>query len=277
MKSPVHFLALVVTATAWLLVVVATLLVLGIFNEALHWDIFGPRVEAILTGVFGACGALAGVGVALTMVLGVADVVRSFRSLHAALAHQAPTPPPARGSQVLTLAGIALAMTALVVGLAFVNGAIQRHRSGVFKRLAQEQMAHFAPKLAAQLPLIHTPPTNAAPADLQTLMQTLNDFSFVSSVVLYIPDSTDAAALWEYAPTTYRRSATHFTRFFIAKDLDRAMRQAFDGDSHALEASGARMPFEAYFIIRDAAAAPRAVLRVWGNQQENFREYRSGS
>jgi len=275
MKSPVRFLALVVTATAWLLVVVATLIVLGIFNEALNWDIFGPRVEAILTGVFGACAALAGVGVALTLVLGVADVVHSFRSLHAALAHQAPMPPPARGSQVLSLAGIALAMAALVVGLAFVNSAIQRHRSGVFKRLAQEQMAHFAPKLAAQLPLLHTPPTNAVSADLQTLVKTLQDLSFVASVVVYVPDGADASALWEYAPDAYGR--THFTRFFIAKDLERAMRKAFDGDSHALDAAGARMPFEVYFIIRDAAAAPRAVLRVWGNQRENFREYRAGS
>jgi hypothetical protein len=277
MKSPLRFLALVVTATSWLLMAVAMLLVLGIFNEALHWDIFGPRVEAILTGVFGACGALAGVGVALTMILGVANVVRSFQSLHAAIAQQAPPAPPARGSQVLTLAGIALAMTALVVGLAFVDNGIQRHRSRVFKRLVQEQVAHFAPQFAAQLPLIHTPPTNAVSADLQTLMQTLYNFSFVASVVLYIPDSTDPAALWEFAPNAYQHSAKHFARFFIAKDLERAMHQAFEGDCRALDACGARMPFEACFVIRDAAAAPRAVLRVWGNQRENFREYRGGS
>ncbi len=36
------------SVTLILLAIGAVLVVLGIFNEALNWDIFGPRLEAFL-------------------------------------------------------------------------------------------------------------------------------------------------------------------------------------------------------------------------------------
>ena len=66
MKSKVRLLNLIVSFTLILLTIGATLVVLGIFNQALRWDIFGPRLEALLYGVFGSCMALAGFGVVMT-------------------------------------------------------------------------------------------------------------------------------------------------------------------------------------------------------------------
>ena len=62
MKSKVRLMSLVVSFTLILLAIGATLVVLGLFNEALHWDIFGPRLEAFLYGLFGSCMALAAFG-----------------------------------------------------------------------------------------------------------------------------------------------------------------------------------------------------------------------
>ena len=59
MKSKIRLMSLVVSFTLILLTVGAMLVVLGIFNAALSWDIFGPRLEALLYGVFGSCMALA--------------------------------------------------------------------------------------------------------------------------------------------------------------------------------------------------------------------------
>ena len=52
------------------------LVVLGIFNAALNWDIFGPRLEAFLYGVFGSCMSLAAFGVAMTVILALQESVR---------------------------------------------------------------------------------------------------------------------------------------------------------------------------------------------------------
>ena len=81
MKRRIRMLTLVVHATALLLALAAALVVVGIFNEALDWDLFGPKLEAILTGVFGGSIALASAGVALTVVLGIQEIVRAFRAL----------------------------------------------------------------------------------------------------------------------------------------------------------------------------------------------------
>ena len=53
MKRRIRMLTLVVHATALLLALAAGLVVVGIFNESLDWDLFGPKLEAILYGVFG--------------------------------------------------------------------------------------------------------------------------------------------------------------------------------------------------------------------------------
>ena len=111
MKRRIRMLTLVVHATALLLALAAALVVVGIFNEALDWDLFGPKLEAILTGVFGGSIALASAGVALTVVLGIQEIVRAFRALpKAGGADEAAAAPEA------TRGGYARAMAAVLVG-----------------------------------------------------------------------------------------------------------------------------------------------------------------
>ena len=92
MKSKVRLLSLVVSFTLILLTIGAALVVLGIFNEALKWDIFGPKLEAVLYGVFGSCMALAGFGVAMTIIIAMQESVRDFKKFVQARTNQEETP-----------------------------------------------------------------------------------------------------------------------------------------------------------------------------------------
>ena len=74
-------LTLAVTATAFLLCAGAFLVVLGIFNETLGWDIFSPRVEAVLWGVFFSSVTLGCFGATLSAVLGIHRIAASIRAL----------------------------------------------------------------------------------------------------------------------------------------------------------------------------------------------------
>jgi hypothetical protein len=71
MKSHMKLLSLVVRASVILLAGSAVLVVLGMFNAFLDWDIFSPEVERILYGIFGSCLALAGIGAATCVVIGI--------------------------------------------------------------------------------------------------------------------------------------------------------------------------------------------------------------
>jgi hypothetical protein len=81
MKTRVRLLNFVVSFTLILLGAGAMLVVLGIFNEGLHWDIFSPRLEAVLYGVFGSCMALAGFGMAMTLIIAIQESVKDFKRL----------------------------------------------------------------------------------------------------------------------------------------------------------------------------------------------------
>src|SRR5438046_1024829 len=79
MKSKVRLLNFVVSFTLILLTVGAILVVLGIFNEGLKGNIFGPRLQAVLYGVFGSCMALAAFGVAMTVIIAIQESVKDFK------------------------------------------------------------------------------------------------------------------------------------------------------------------------------------------------------
>ena len=135
MKKRIRMLTLVVHATALLVALAAALVVVGIFNESLDWDLFGPKLEAILIGVFGGSIALASAGVALTVVLGIQEIVRAFRALPKAKgADEADAAPEAtRWGYARAMVGILAGFAVLIGALALATGACwrtARRRSG---------------------------------------------------------------------------------------------------------------------------------------------------
>jgi hypothetical protein len=259
-----------------LLTVGAVLVVLGIFNEFLKWDIFGPRIEALLRGVFVTCLSLAGFGVAITMVVGIRENVEAFRSFamnrsggEAGMVGEAP-----RRHYLYCMALVCAALALIVGACAAVNQRILVHRAGVFKHLAREQMGHFSPKLAALLAPLGAPPRDHVPPELHDLVRTLDGLSFIQTATVYLPDPIDRSAMWGY--TAWRcvyMKEDGFARFFVAKDFEKAARRALDGDASPLDRINGRTEFIWYGVVKSAQEKPLAVLRLDGNDRESFRDY----
>ena len=279
MKRRIRMLTLVVHATALVLALAATLVVVGIFNESLDWDLFGPKLEAILYGVFGGSIALASAGVALTVVLGIQEIVQAFRALPKARgADEAePAPEATRWGYLKAMAGILVGFAVLIGALAWVNARVQAHRTETFKKIAAEQVGNFEAKLAARVAALGAPPRSAVDKELYDLIRTLDGLSFVQRSTLYVADPEDPAALWGYTAWRDYKTEDGFARFFVAKDFEQAMAAALGGDDSELDRLNAEKSFTLYRALRGADGHPVGVLRIDGNSRENFREYRLGS
>lgn len=274
MKSKIRLLTLVVSFTLAFLTLGALLVVLGIFNAALRWDIFGPRLEAVLYGVFGSCMALAAFGAAMTSVIALQESVRDFKKfVQSRTGGEAVADAPRRAYLVRMLA--VMAAMALLVGIcAAANQVVLAKRCVVFKHLAAEQVANFAPRLADLVVGFDAPPRNHVPPDLYTVLKTLDNLDFVDRATLYVPDPAEAAAMWGY--TAWRNAYSNedgFARFYVAKDFEKAMRRALDGDPVELDRINARNEFIWYAPLAVATGRPSAVLRLDGNRRQSFREY----
>ena len=279
MKRRFRLLSLVVHSTALLLAIAATLIVVGIFNESLDWDIFGPRLEAILYGVFGASIALATVGVALSVVLGIQEIAKAFRTIQA---HHEPgnadaVPEATKGAYAKFMVSILVAFAGLIGGLALINGKVQEHRTETFKKIANEQMQHFEAKFSARIARLEAPPRRDVDKDLYDLVNTLDGLSFVQRATLYVPDPTDKSAMWGYTAWREYRKEDGFARFFVVKEFEKAMAAALEGREGELDRLNQEKGFTAYRVLRDEQGSPVGILRIDGNSRENFREYRLGS
>lgn len=277
MKSRVRLLNLVVSFTLILLTIGAMLVVLGIFNEALNWDIFGPKLQALLYGIFGACMALAGFGGVMSVIIAMQESVKDFkRFVQARTLEPAETDAP-RQAYAIRMLLIVTVMALLVVTCAAVNRSVLKHRCGVFKRLAAEQVANFEPQLIAQVDQFAAPPQSDVPRQLFDLVKTIDNLEFVTRTTLYIPDPAESNAMWGF--TAWRSAysnADGFAKFYIAKDFEKAMRNALDGDASTISDINNRNEFVWYKVLNTKESLAKAVVRVDGNSGANFREYRLG-
>lgn len=276
MKSRIRLLSFTVSCTAILLTVGALLVVVGIFNFTLEWDIFGPKLQAFLYGVFGSCVALAVFGVAMTIVLGIQEIVKAFRNIQKERTSVAVVKEASRITYVRYMLCFIIIIGLIICSLALINHRIQLHRTHVFKHLALEQMENFAPQLASLFQPLSNPPKSDVPVDIYDLIKTLDNLSFISRATLYIPDPQDSSAMWGYTAWRSYKKEDGFARFFIAKDFEKAMKQALEGNSTALDNLNNRTNFEWYYVLKDTTNRPFATIRIDGNKRESFREYKLG-
>ena len=278
MKSKVRLLNLIVAFTLILLTIGAMLVVLGIFNQALNWDIFGPRLEALLYGIFGSCMALAGFGVVMTAIIAVQEAVKDFKKFVQARTQQEEIPDAPRQTYAARMGAVVLIMVVLVGICAITNHVVLTQRCSVFKRLGAEQMTNFGQKINANVETFAAPPQRDVPRDLYDVIKTIDQLDFVSRTTLYVPDPTEHTALWGF--TAWRDVYTNtdgFARFYVAKDFEKAMRKALDGNQTDLEQINARNEFIWYSLLLGRDSKPKAVVRIDGNSSQSFREYRFGN
>ena len=277
MKSKVRWLSMVVSFTLILLTIGAVLVVLGIFNEALNWDIFGPKVEALLYGVFGSCMALAAFGVAMAGIIAMQESVRDFKRFVQARTNQEDAPDAPKRTYARSMLAVVVVMASLVGLCALVNHLVLTQRCQVFKRLAGEQVSNFQERIAGIVEPFLVPPQDNVPRDLYDVVKTLDNLDFVARTTLYMPDPTEGMALWGF--TAWRNGYTNtdgFARFYVAKDFEKAMRRAADGTSADLDQLNTGNDFTWYQVIMGSNGRPRAVVRIDGDSHQSFREYRLG-
>ena len=274
-KSKVRLLGLVVSATLILLTIGAMLVVLGIFNETLNWDIFSPGLEAVLYGVFGSCMALAAFGVAMSVILAMQESVRDFKAFVQSRTSQTEVPDAPRSAYAARMLLVLAAMGVIVSVCALVNHVVLTKRCAVFKRLAAEQLGNFSPRIVGIVDSFEAPPQANVPRDLYDIVRTLDDLDVVRQTTLYIPDPVEPSAMWGY--TAWRTSYTNsdgFARFYVAKDFEKAMRKAIDGDTADLDRINDRNEFTWFGRLAGNDGRVWAVLRLDGDSHQSFREYR---
>jgi hypothetical protein len=277
MQSKVRLLNLVVSFTLILLTVGAMLVVLGIFNAALKWDIFGPRLQAFLYGVFGSCIALAGFGVAMSVIIAMQESVRDFKQFVQARTSRTDIPDAPRRTYAARMLAVVAVMAVLVGLCALIDRVVLTHRCRVFKRLATEQMAHFEQRIVSIVGTFSAPPQSHVPRDLYDTVKAMDNLEFMTRTTLYIPDPAEGSAMWGF--TAWRGFYTNsdgFARFYVAKDFEKAMRKAVDGDPEALVPINARNEFIWYTLLSGPDGKAKAVVRIDGDSRQSFREYRLG-
>jgi hypothetical protein len=277
MKSKVRLLNFVVSFTLILLTVSAILVVLGIFNEWLRWDIFGPKLEAFFYGVFGSCMALAGFGVAMTVIIAVQEAVKDFKRFVQVRTNQEEVRDAARHAYLMRMLCVVLVMALLVGICAAVNQVVLTRRCKVFKRLTGEQVTNFQNRIVANVGLLSTPPTNNVSHDFYDLLKTMDNLDFIDRTTVYVPDAMETSVLWSFAicGNSYT-NAGGFGRLYVAKDFEKAIQKAFKGNATDLEQINSRNEFVWYALLSDADKQPRAVLKIVGNSRQSFRDYSLG-
>ncbi|MDY7023662.1 MAG: hypothetical protein SWJ54_20320 [Cyanobacteriota bacterium] len=279
MKRRIKVLSFTVATTITLLLIGATLVVLGIFDEILNWDIFSSRVEAVLMGIFWASVSLSLFGVAITFVLGIQEIVGAIGSLKRSREEDSSKviPEAPKTTYLLYMVGLVSVFSALIGVLSVVNNRITVHRSRVFKDISAQQMQKLQNKWIQQVSQITTPPRNNVSLSLHELIQSVKKLSFVNQITLYLPDPQDETVIWSYDSWGNYNKENGFERTFVAKEYEQAIQAAFAGMPELLQVINDRTGFTWYYLVKNPQNQPIAVLKVNGNAQENFREYRLDS
>jgi len=279
MKQKLHPLVISSSTTVIFLCIGAILVILGLFNEHLQWDIFSPQLEKILYGVFSSSVALGIFGVAITLVLGVQEAVKGINTLAHAKQQDVNDLNAYKFSfsrYIYIFLGLVSALTLLVSIFATANHFIQEHRNTVFQKIAVEQIQRVEPKFPAVFQQLSLPDNNAIPDEFLDLFQSIHRLSFVSSLGIYIPDPRDRDFMWKNSSWYHHDYKDRvFTRFFISKNFELDMREVLEGNISKLDELNSKTDFEWYFLIKDQNDNPIAVLRIYGKTSENFRDYGS--
>src|SRR5262249_23634685 len=136
----------------------------------------------------------------------------------------------------LTVLLVLLGLT--VLGFNYANQRVLSHRLQVFKLIVRDQMTQLGPRLASEVAGLPVPCRTSGTPTLAELLKTLESLSSCRSAVLYLPDPRDTTVLWRYPSTTSCSNCDEkvpLERFFVARDLDRAVQLALSGDTAWVE------------------------------------------
>ncbi|MGD1715176.1 hypothetical protein [Dapis sp. BLCC M172] len=116
------------------------------------------------------------------------------------------------------------------------------------------------------------------PETMNDLIKNVQKLSFVNSMILYLPDRKDSTVIWQYSSNRIyaKKEKRKLERLFVAKEYEKAIQAAFQGKPELLKVINDETKFRWYYVVKDENNQPIAVLRIYGNPNENFREYKIG-
>ena len=178
MRSRFKLLSLTVGATVVLLAASSLLVVLGIFDDHLGWDLFSPEAEKVLYGLFFTCLALGGFGAAISIVLGVQEVVKSLRRMIEAARPGAAEPvrEVSRRGYFAVVAAFLIVLAATVGAFNAANGRVEAKRLATFKLIVRDEMRQLGPHLDGEIAKIPAPCATCGTPTLWELHRTLQGF-----------------------------------------------------------------------------------------------------
>ena len=266
----------VVSITLLLLQLSAVLIVLGICDAFLDWNIFPPEMEKVLYAIFGCFMVMAAMGIGATLTLSARELVFAVRQLGFCVAKESLLCEPALPffRRWAWLGGTVMAAAILLGGFSIANSRSDLRQISIFKKVSAEQFSSFAPKITAELGALSAPPHNNVPPKLYEYIKALRDLTAFGEATLYLPDPVDADIMWGY--TTWRGkydNADGFARFYAVKAFEKAMLQAVHGKPEALDKINANAILEYYGLLSSAEGKPLGVLRLDGQFGEDYRSY----
>lgn len=226
--------------------------------------------------VLAGCIVLSVFGVAITFVLGIQEIVKSIGLLNKSrgLEELETVSEAPKTTYMLYMSGVVAVFAVLISVLSVANLMITNHRNRVFKRIATEQMQQLRDEFLQQVSLLNEPPRTDVPDTLDDLIRSVKKLSFVNDITLYLPDQQDDIIIWNYNSMWVDNPKKGFERQIVAKEYEQAIQIAFRGQPELLQALNGKSSFQWYYLIRDQQNQPLAVLRINGNERENFREYK---
>ena len=278
MPERVRLLAVSTRATISLLLVGAFLVVLGFFDDFLGWDIFAPGVEKALTAVFASCVALGAFGLAISFAAGLRDAVAAIERLGPERPAEASATLAISRKRALVWLGALFGTLAITVfGFDLANDRILAARQKAFKALAKHQMKELGPRWAAELERFPAPcPTCVAPG-FKELVGAFGKQPFCRSIDVYLADPSDTGVLWHYEPASDEEKPAMLDRMLVSRDQERAISQALHREPAWIDQMNGDLNWLSYQTVKATDGRPLAVVEIFGNEYESYRDYSSVS
>ena len=215
-------------------------------------------------------------GIAITLVVCSHENVRNIGLIQSSIRGVEPKQATESRSRLWSTSGVLLGLIVVCACcFATANYYVEAHRHSVFRKLAQEQVDVFGPRIETEISKRKGDPNEKVSTELHALLKTLEQFSFINRATLYIPDPKDEHALWGLTAWRSYNERDRFSRFYVSKPFEKSILLSLTEGSEELASINSSPKFEYYHLLVNKYARPIAVLRIDGNPASNFRQYGS--
>jgi len=249
-----------IRATTTLLLWSALLAVVGIFDEALRWDLFPPRVEATLVGVLLSSLVLGAVGVALVFVLGVLEVVRALQIV----VPLAPEAASSRRPRIATAAAL-LGVVALIGLLHSIDRRVETRRLAVFRSYSQNLIERIPSETLSAITDFVEGDCTGSDGEIRSLLSVPRDVDWIRGISILVPGESKGVGV--RLSSSWNREI-ECRRIYGAEARERAVLAALHGDDSEIARLNVGRQFVSLHRVR--ALNSEVLVRIQGDRSAKF-------